>query len=171
MRKLVLFVLLVIGALVGWKVLNQRPAVPASELGEEAAGSAEDPRYEKAVASLEQLAFAVEDYDVERGHYPARLEMLADPDNPLIGFLPADPYSEGRQEAFAYRTDGEKWILLSRGPDGDVDFDLEEFFPSQADRYPYISEYFRPPNPGARFLYDRTNGPTGDGDIIYFGPD
>jgi len=136
------------------------------------AGSAsqEDYRYEKATSSLEQIAFALEDYIVENQHYPGALDLLIDPKNPYIGFLPKDPYSQNRNEPFVYKTNGEKWVLVSRGPDGDFDFDPDVLFDSEIDKYEYLGGYFRFPRPGARYLYDPVNGPVSNGDIIRAGP-
>lgn len=166
MKKLFILILLSIAGLIVWKVF---PVFFSAQRGEKTAYQ-EDHRYENAKARMDQVVFALEDYYIDHQRYPEALKALAKPGASYAGFVPDDPYSPARNEPFAYRTNGEKWVLLSRGPDGDFDFNLEAFFASEAGRYQYVEEYFEPPNPGARYLYDPDSGPAGGGDIIRAGP-
>ena len=130
MKRLIILIPLAVAGVIAWQQLTAPPPPSAENLqqsGEET-GYQENYRYENAKSSMHQIAFALEDYYVDHRRYPKTLEALSDPQAPYTGFLPDDPYSEGRDEPFLYETNGEKWVLMSRGPDGDFDFDLEGFF-------------------------------------------
>lgn len=63
------------------------------------------------------LSMAIHGYRKEHNHYPANLkDLLADG---WVKNLPVDPYT--LKDTICYHNQGKKFILYSRGPDGDDD--------------------------------------------------
>jgi len=73
-----------------------------------------------------------------------------------VDILPADPFDpEGKP--FRYFSDGKFYILVSNGPDGDIDFDERTFKGGKIDTL-------------REFIFDPDAGETSSGDIIVVGP-
>ncbi len=116
-------------------------------------------------ASLRSLAVALESYYIDYNRYPDQLEQLTDP-IAYITSVPKDPFGPEGDNALRYKVDPQKkWILQSRGPDGDFDLDLQLFLDSDL-----RGEFLEAPNPGAEHIYDPKNGTDSSGDIMRIGP-
>lgn len=114
---------------------------------------------------LRTIAVGLECYYIDNNCYPDRLSRLTTP----VAYLtrvPKDLFGPAEERDFRYKTDAKrKWILQSHGPDGDYDMDLQLFLDSDSD-----AQFLQPQNPGAKYLYDPTNGTVGGGDIMRVGP-
>ncbi|MFB3787283.1 MAG: DUF2092 domain-containing protein [bacterium] len=73
-----------------------------------------------------------------------------------VDSLPADPF-DPEDKPYRYFSDGKFYILVSNGPDGDVDFDERTFKGGKIDTL-------------REFIFDPEDGETSSGDIIVVGP-
>jgi len=74
--------------------------------------------YTKAYAGLEQVGFALEEFRLREGRYPATLQELVPED---LRQVPVDPFARGRK-GLLYSGSGrnkERRVLYSVGPDGE----------------------------------------------------
>lgn len=116
-------------------------------------------------AELRSLAVALECYYIDNNRYPDELKQLTSP-IAYITSIPKDPFGPEGDNELRYKTDAQKkWILQSRGPDGDFDLDLQLFLDSDL-----RGEFLEAPNPGAEHVYDPKKGDESNGDIMRVGP-
>jgi type II secretory pathway pseudopilin PulG len=73
------------------------------------------------------LKRALENYEADYGQFPQSAPGLHALDGPIAYLvrIPADPFSQGEAEEYVYMRTEEnrhRWVIISRGPDGDSDF-------------------------------------------------
>ena len=141
----------------------EKPAFPPGAVI--TVSGAETPGPGRVRAELRSLAVALECYYIDNNRYPDKLEQLTDP-IAYITSIPKDPFGPEGDNELRYKTDPQKkWILQSRGPDGDFDLDLQLFLDSDL-----RGEFLEAPNPGAEHVYDPKKGDESNGDILRVGP-
>ena len=114
---------------------------------------------------LRGIAVGLECYYIDHNRYPKELDQLITP-VAYLSAIPRDTYGSEGNDELRYGTDGTtKWILQSRGPDGNFDMDLQLFLDSTLG-----PRFITGTNPGAKYVYDPTNGTGSDGDIMRTGP-
>lgn len=140
-------------------------------------------RHSKVKQDQRLLAIALDYYKGDRSVLPTDEEGLKRLRGAYISELPQDPFGRRPDTDYRYRAfpEGDAgdsfWILLSPGPDGDIDFEL--FFSDDDDEYDTTSSdgavSVRPGEGASRAelialitarQYDPTNGVDSDGDII-----
>ena len=73
------------------------------------------------------LKRALENYEADYGQFPQSAPGLHALDGPIAYLvrIPADPFGQGEDQEYVYlRTEENRhrWLIISRGPDGDSDF-------------------------------------------------
>jgi hypothetical protein len=127
---------------------------------------------------------ALHNYFVDNYDFPSETQGLVALSEPVtyLASIPRDIFAckEERGERYVYRTWREgglmMWLLVSRGPDGDLDFDQGPEVPSDEETVMALSSGATPPqreslHSSMLFLsYDPTNGLDSSGDIITITP-
>ncbi len=130
------------------------------------------------------ISRALQNYYVDNSSFPIQQQGLDPLSEPVtyLAHIPNDIFAIGekRGEPYAYRTYREGaqvvWLLISRGPDADLDFDTLDIAPVVEDEEGIMSlASDDPPPPGLRrrlieVSYDPTNGLHSDGDVVTLSP-
>ncbi|MFH1742012.1 MAG: type II secretion system protein GspG [bacterium] len=104
-------------------------------------------------AEMRSLKMALESYFIDNSRYPETLDQLVEP-IAYLSSVPSDPWTG---EPYIYRQRENTYILISAGPDGRIDFDVESIEgPFAKDKIPEDARYNPDSGPG--------------GDIIVVGP-
>jgi hypothetical protein len=130
------------------------------------------------------LSRALQNYYVDNSDFPTQLQGLVPLSEPVtyLASIPQDVFARHSDQTspYTYRTYNEGsftvWVLISRGPDGDLDFDNLDVAPVEFDD-DYVAQ-LRPSDPVPPGLsnilsdssYDPTNGLFSDGDVFTLSP-
>jgi hypothetical protein len=108
------------------KILEERPFRIGSRMPDYSSRR----KVERATADLEKLARMIEKFYCDHHRFPARrllFESAAVEGAPLFGIDPGELKFEATDPfvaaTYAFHFAGERWILISAGPDGDYDID------------------------------------------------
>lgn len=129
------------------------------------------------------LKRALQNYEADYGEFPETASGLHALDGPIAYLvrIPSDPFSAGEGEEYNYvRTDERehRWLIVSRGPDGDSDL-FKELRRRQQQNAPRVGAPAAEDDPNTWsasmrnlgdligiVMYDPTNGLISNGDII-----
>jgi type II secretory pathway pseudopilin PulG len=125
------------------------------------------------------ISRALQNYFVDQYDFPRQSQGLTVLSEPVtyLASIPQDIFARGEEKGqpYAYRTwDNEVltvWLLVSRGPDGDLDFDetvSQGTFPGlSASNFPNLDTL---PTLLLQLSYDPTNGLHSNGDVFTLSP-
>lgn len=130
------------------------------------------------------ISRALQNYHVDFSSFPIQSQGLDPLSEPVtyLAHIPYDIFAKGEEggEPYAYRTyrghNQVVWLLVSRGPDADLDFDTSDIAPVIEDSEGLMSLTSNDPPPTglrSRLLqmsYDPTNGLHSNGDVITLSP-
>ncbi len=130
------------------------------------------------------ISRALQNYFVDNSGFPDESQGLTPLHQPItyLAALPPDIFARGDEtsESYVYRTfegTGQmtSWVLVCRGPDGDLDFDTrtgdspdENLTAASAPPLPTTTDHL--PETLVVLSYDPTNGLLSDGDVFMLSP-